>query len=37
MMAPEYGGDNNKQAEAGKYPEPLVTFPAHWAPLQMAF
>ncbi len=37
MVAPEYGGDNNKQAEAGKYPEPLVTFPAHWAPLQMAF
>ena len=37
MVAPEYGGDNNKLAEAGKYPEPLVTFPAHWAPLQMAF
>lgn len=37
MVAPEYGGDNNKQAEAGKYPEPLVTFPAHWAPLQMTF
>ena len=37
MVAPEYGGDNEKRAEAGKYPEPLVTFPAHWAPLQMAF
>lgn len=37
MVAPEYGGDNAKQAEPGKYPEPLVTFPAHWAPLQMAF
>jgi glucose/arabinose dehydrogenase len=37
MVAPEYGGDNQKRAEPGKYPEPLVTFPAHWAPLQMAF
>jgi len=37
MVAPEYGGDNAKLAEAGKYPDPLVTFPAHWAPLQMAF
>jgi glucose/arabinose dehydrogenase len=37
MAAPEYGGDNQKLAEAGKYPDPLVAFPAHWAPLQMAF
>jgi glucose/arabinose dehydrogenase len=37
MVAPEYGGDNQKLAEAGKYPDPLVPFPAHWAPLQMAF
>jgi glucose/arabinose dehydrogenase len=37
MMAPEYGGDNKKAAEPGKYPDPLVAFPAHWAPLQMAF
>ena len=37
MVAPEYGGDNLKRAEAGKYVEPLITFPAHWAPLQMAF
>jgi glucose/arabinose dehydrogenase/cytochrome c5 len=37
MMAPEFGGDNQKRAEAGKYPEPLVAFPAHWAPMQMAF
>jgi glucose/arabinose dehydrogenase/cytochrome c5 len=37
MLAPEYGGDNQKRAEAGTYPEPLVAFPAHWAPLQMAF
>jgi len=37
MVAPEYGGDNQKRAQAGKYPDPLVAFPAHWAPLQMAF
>ena len=35
MVAPEYGGDNQKRAEAGKYPDPLIAFPAHWAPLQM--
>jgi glucose/arabinose dehydrogenase/cytochrome c5 len=37
MVAPEYGGDNAKRAEAGKYPDPIVAFPGHWAPLQMAF
>ena len=37
MVAPEFGGDNQKRAEPGKYPEPLIAFPAHWAPLQMAF
>lgn len=37
MVAPEFGGDKEKRAEAGQYPDPLVAFPAHWAPLQMAF
>jgi glucose/arabinose dehydrogenase/mono/diheme cytochrome c family protein len=37
MLAPEFGGDNQRRAEAGKYLDPLVAFPAHWAPLQMAF
>ncbi len=37
MVAPEFGGDNQTRAEAGKYPDPLVAFPAHWAPLQMTF
>lgn len=36
-MNPEYGGDGKKLAEAGKYPDPLVAFPAHWAPMQLAF
>lgn len=37
MLAPEHGGDGRKRAEAGKYLDPDVAFPAHWAPLQMAF
>jgi glucose/arabinose dehydrogenase len=37
MIAPEFGGDNQKQAEPGKYPDPLIAFPAHWAPMQLAF
>lgn len=37
MLAPEHGGDGRKRAEAGKYPDPTVAFPAHWAPLQMSF
>lgn len=37
MLAPEFGGDNRKRAEDGRYDEPVLTFPAHWAPLQMLF
>jgi mono/diheme cytochrome c family protein len=37
MVAPEFGGDNQKRAEVGKYPDPRVAFPGHWAPLQMTF
>ncbi|MGC3988576.1 MAG: PQQ-dependent sugar dehydrogenase [Chthoniobacteraceae bacterium] len=37
MICPEFGGDGKKEAEPGKYDEPLVAFPGHWAPLQMTF
>ncbi|HTY85964.1 MAG TPA: c-type cytochrome [Candidatus Acidoferrum sp.] len=37
MLAPEFGGDNQKRDDSGKYPNPLVALPAHWAPMQMAF
>ncbi|OHE80611.1 MAG: hypothetical protein A3G75_08015 [Verrucomicrobia bacterium RIFCSPLOWO2_12_FULL_64_8] len=37
MVAPEYGGDNQKRAEPGRWPDPLIAFPAHWAPLQMTY
>ncbi|HUQ10535.1 MAG TPA: PQQ-dependent sugar dehydrogenase [Steroidobacteraceae bacterium] len=37
MLAPEYGGDGKKTPEQGKYPDPLVAFPAHWAPNDLLF
>ena len=37
LMNPEYGGDGKKTPEPGKYPEPLIAFPAHWSPMQLAF
>jgi glucose/arabinose dehydrogenase len=37
VLAPEYGGDAKKEPEAGKYPNPLVAFPAHWAPNDLLF
>ncbi len=37
VIAPEYGGDGKKLAESGKYAEPLVAFPAHWAPNDLVF
>jgi glucose/arabinose dehydrogenase len=37
IVAPEYGGDGKKVAEKGKYPDPLVGFPAHWAPNDLVF
>ncbi len=37
VLAPEYGGDTKKTPEAGKYPDPLVAYPAHWAPNDLLF
>ncbi|MBC8025986.1 MAG: PQQ-dependent sugar dehydrogenase [Steroidobacteraceae bacterium] len=37
IVAPEYGGDSKKTAEKGKYSDPLVGFPAHWAPNDLTF
>lgn len=37
MVAPEYGGDGETPAEEGKYEEPLVAFPGHWAPNDLIF
>lgn len=35
MLAPEYGGDGRKEAKG--YAEPLLAFPAHWAPNDLLF
>lgn len=37
MVAPEYGGDGETEAEAGLYKDPLIGFPAHWAPNDLIF
>jgi glucose/arabinose dehydrogenase len=37
MVGPEYGGDGEQTAPAGKYPNPLTAFPAHWAPNGLIF
>ncbi len=37
MVVPEYGGDGEKTAEAGKYQDPILTFPGHWAPNDLTF
>lgn len=37
LVAPEYGGDGQMEAEAGLYADPLISFPAHWAPNDMLF
>ena len=36
MVAPEFGGDNHKRDTNSIYDKPVIAFPAHWAPLQMA-
>jgi len=38
VLAPEYGGDGGKtQGACAQKTQPLLTFPAHWAPNGMAF
>jgi glucose/arabinose dehydrogenase len=41
ILAPEYGGDAKKTAQEseykGRFPDPLVGFPAHWAPNDLVF
>ncbi len=37
LISPEYGGDGERQPELGRFPDPLIAFPAHWAPMQMAY
>lgn len=37
MVAPEYGGDGKTKSKSDEYQEPLVAFPAHWAPNALTF
>jgi glucose/arabinose dehydrogenase len=37
MVGPEYGGDGKTLAPPGKYQEPLLAFPGHWAPNDLLF
>ena len=37
VLAPEYGGDGKQVGRCGTRELPLADYPAHWAPLGMAF
>jgi glucose/arabinose dehydrogenase len=37
VLAPEYGGDGKRTDRCGDKREPIAAFPAHWAPLALAF
>ena len=37
MVSPEYGGDGETPAEEGKYEDPIMAFPGHWAPNDLLF
>jgi glucose/arabinose dehydrogenase len=37
MLSPEYGGDGQTSVPPGRYKEPLIGFPGHWAPDDLIF
>ncbi len=37
VLSPEYGGDGKKVDRCATMKEPAMVFPAHWAPLALAF
>lgn len=37
MLSPEYGGTGKQRAEEEVYDDPVMTFPAHWAPNDLLF
>jgi glucose/arabinose dehydrogenase len=37
VMAPEYGGDKVQAGRCDRLVQPLIAFPAHWAPMSMLF
>ncbi len=37
IISPEYGGNGKKAAPKGKYQDPVLAFPGHWAPEDILF
>jgi glucose/arabinose dehydrogenase len=37
LLSPEYGGDGKEAARCSKFTLPTVSFPAHWAPVDVMF
>ena len=37
ILAPEYGGDGQKVGRCDRFEEPIMAFPAHWAPNDLLF
>jgi glucose/arabinose dehydrogenase len=37
VLNPEYGGDGIKEGKGSEYLQPLIGFPAHWAPNDLLF
>lgn len=37
MVSPEYGGNGETPAAPGRYKDPLIAFPGHWAPNDLVF
>jgi glucose/arabinose dehydrogenase len=37
VLSPEYGGDKEQTGRCDRVIQPLVAFPAHWAPMSMLF
>jgi glucose/arabinose dehydrogenase/mono/diheme cytochrome c family protein len=37
IISPEYGGDKKKRPNPGQYDDPILNFPAHWAPVGLEF
>ena len=37
VLAPEYGGDGEQVGRCSSAKDPLIAFPAHWAPLALEF
>jgi glucose/arabinose dehydrogenase len=37
LLNPEYGGDGKQAGRCSKFTDPVVAFPAHWAPVDVMF